>query len=326
MNLHETSDSYLELIQATAEHQRIPAVYVEKDYWVTRVLKRLHASDYKHEIVFKGGTALSKAHRLIERFSEDIDLAARTRDMGDSRRKKLIKAVEQTITQDLVYQEGHPLESKHGRFRKTAHAFPTQSKTAEWGQVADTIHVEINALADPEPATLMPIASLVHDFLAATERADLIDHFELAPFDVLVLHVERTLCEKIMGLVRAGYEEHAHDDFRRRIRHFYDMVMILRQPTYREFLDGDEFLPLLNDVKAADRLSMPHADVWLDPPTTDASVFADTDAVWQNIKTEFHGNFRDMVYGDDLPSDDDVLETLNAIKAAIERGGDRDQP
>ena len=317
MKLHEVAESYLELIQATAEYQGIPAVYVEKDYWVTRVLQRLHASDHKHEIVFKGGTALSKAHRLIERFSEDIDLAARTRDMGDSRRKNLIKAVEKTITQDLVYQEGHPLESKHGRFRKTAHAFPTQTKAAEWGQVADTILVEINALTDPEPATLMPIASLVHDFLGTTARAELIEEFELAPFDVLVLSVERTLCEKIMGLVRAGYEDNAVDDFRRRIRHFYDIVMIVRQPAYRDFIANDDFIRLLEEVKAADRASMPNAEVWLDPPLADAMVFAQTEYLWQNIKSEFHGSFKDMVYGNDLPSDSDVLAALNTIKSSI---------
>ena len=317
MKLHEVAESYLELIQATAEYQGIPAVYVEKDYWVTRVLQRLHASDHKHEIVFKGGTALSKAHRLIERFSEDIDLAARTRDMGDSRRKNLIKAVEKTITQDLVYQEGHPLESKHGRFRKTAHAFPTQTKAAAWGQVADTILVEINALADPEPATLMPIASLVHDFLGTTARAELIEEFELAPFDVLVLSVERTLCEKIMGLVRAGYEDNAVDDFRRRIRHFYDIVMIVRQPAYRDFIANDDFIRLLEEVKAADRASMPNAEVWLDPPLADAMVFAQTEYLWQNIKSEFHGSFKDMVYGNDLPSDSDVLAALNTIKSSI---------
>ena len=77
MRLHESRNTYLELIQATADHGQIPAVYVENDYWVTRVLKRLQESDYGETVVFKGGTALSKAHRLIERFSEDIDLALR---------------------------------------------------------------------------------------------------------------------------------------------------------------------------------------------------------------------------------------------------------
>ena len=68
MRLHESPDTYLELIQATADRIGIPAVHVEKDYWVTRVLKRLHESDHTEAVVFKGGTSLAKAHRLIERF------------------------------------------------------------------------------------------------------------------------------------------------------------------------------------------------------------------------------------------------------------------
>ena len=81
VRLHEASDTYVELIQATANQIGIPAVHVEKDYWVTRVLKRLHESGHSETVVFKGGTSLSKAHRLIERFSEDVDLALK-RDQG----------------------------------------------------------------------------------------------------------------------------------------------------------------------------------------------------------------------------------------------------
>ena len=45
MNLHESPDIYLELIQATATDRGVPAICVEKDYWVTRVLKRLSESE-----------------------------------------------------------------------------------------------------------------------------------------------------------------------------------------------------------------------------------------------------------------------------------------
>ena len=129
VRLHESPHTFLELIQATAAHIRIPAVHVEKDYWVTRVLKRLHESDYRDAVVFKSGTSLSKAHRLIERFSEYIDLAL-TRDEGlsDSRRRRLIRSIDREITQDPRYRPEHPKESKHGRFRKTAHAFSIRSE------------------------------------------------------------------------------------------------------------------------------------------------------------------------------------------------------
>ncbi|MDE0305906.1 MAG: nucleotidyl transferase AbiEii/AbiGii toxin family protein [Albidovulum sp.] len=318
LNLHKSPDFYLELIQATATGRSIPAVYVEKDYWITNALKRLHESDHKEKIVLKGGTALSKAHHIIERFSEDIDLALLNKQtLSGSQRRTLIKAVEGTVSQDLKCEQGHPLESKHGNFRKTAHAFPIRSDSMALGQVASTILVEINAFAEPDPAMMMPVASLVGEHLNALGQDDLIDEFRLRPFNILVLSVERTLCEKIMGLVRAGYEKDPLGDFRRRIRHIYDIVMILRSSEYREFLRSEEFPKLLERVIASDGQTMPNASVWLDPPLGQAMIFAETEELWKNIKREFHGNFSDMVYGDKLPSDGEVLESIALIQMAL---------
>ena len=318
MNLHKSPDIYLELIQAAATNRSIPAVYVEKDYWITKALKRLHESDHKEKVVLKGGTALSKAHQIIERFSEDIDFALLDKQaFGDSRRRKLMKAVEATVTQDLEYKQEHPLESKHGSYRKTAHAFPIHSDSAALGQIASTILVEINAFAEPTPAHIMPVASLVGEHLKAVRRDDLIDQFGLRPFNILVLSVERTLCEKTMGLVRAGYEREPLDDFRRRVRHIYDIVMILRSSKHRNFVQSEEFPKLLERVKASDRQTMPKASVWLDPPLVEAIIFADTEELWAGIRREFHGNFREMVYGNELPSDGEVLETIALIQKAL---------
>ena len=59
-----------------------PAV-VEKDFWVCWVLKRLFESpELSKQLVFKGGTSLAKVHKLIERFSEDIDLVLDWRLLG----------------------------------------------------------------------------------------------------------------------------------------------------------------------------------------------------------------------------------------------------
>lgn len=320
MILHESPDTYLELIQAAAAQRRIPAVYVEKDYWVTRCLKHLHVSEHKEIVVFKGGTALSKAHRIIDRFSEDIDLALRLEeDLGDARRRRLLKEIEQAVTQDIQYKKGHPLESKHSRFRKTAYAFPTLTNATELGQVADTILLEINTFADPEPSSTMPIATLIHDFLNETGRVDLIRQHDLEPFDVLVLHVERTLCEKLMGLVRVGYEPDPISNFRRRIRHFYDVVMIMREVRYQEFVETDEFFRLLDQVRESDRQSMPNAETWLGPPLSEAVIFADLDKLWSKIGSEFRGNFADMVYGDTLPDTGEVLLTFSRIGDAVRR-------
>lgn len=57
------------------------ALYIEKDYWVSYILKAISQSQYKDVAIFKGGTSLSKAYKLIERFSEDIDLAVITHEL-----------------------------------------------------------------------------------------------------------------------------------------------------------------------------------------------------------------------------------------------------
>ena len=320
VRLHEWPDTYLELLQATADHFRIPAVHVEKDYWVTRVLKRLQESDYIEAVVFKGGTSLSKAHRLMERFSEDIDLALR-RDEGlsDSRRRTLIRSIEAEVTQDLQYRPGHPSESKHGRFRKTAHAFSIQSNAAKLGQVSDTLLIEINSFANPEPSSTLPIATLIHDFLVDAGRTDLVRHHKLDPFSIPVLCVERTLCEKVMGLVRTGYEANPVSNFRRRIRHFYDLVMIMRENRYGEFVASDAFVELMAKVRESDRKSMPGAAAWLDPPLGKAMIVADATHLWSEIRTEFHGNFKDMIYGDSVPNDTEVLACLATIGSSLNR-------
>ena len=282
MRLHEAPDTYLELIQATAAHIGIPAVHVEKDYWVTRVLKRLHESDYREAVVFKGGTSLSKAHRLIERFSEDIDLALKRDDgISDSQGRALIRSIEREITRDLQYRPDHPEESKHGRFRKTAHEYSTQTDAAELGQVSDTLLTEINSFANPEPSSVMPIAALIRDFLIDAGRTDLVRDYELDPFSIHVLCVERTLCEKIMGLVRAGHQTNPTLEFRRRIRHFYDLVMILRVNRYREFVASDAFVDLMSEVRESDRDSMPGARAWLSPPLGKAIMVADAESLWR---------------------------------------------
>ena len=320
MRLHDEPDTYLELIQATADHIRIPAAHVEKDYWVTRVLKRLHESDYSEAVVFKGGTSLSKAHRLIERFSEDVDLALKRDDgLSDSRRRALIKSIEHEITRDLQYRPDHPEESKHGRFRKTAHTFPMRTDAAELGQVSDALLIEINSFANPEPSSAMPIATLIHDFLIDASRTDLVRRYELDPFSIHVMCVERTLCEKLMGLVRAGYEANPAEEFRRRIRHFYDLVMIMRVNRYQEFVASDAFVDLMTAVRESDRDSMPGADAWLAPPLSNATIVADAENLWSQVRPVFRGGFKAMVYGDSLPDDAEVLACLASIGSSLTR-------
>jgi len=74
MKLHTNKKLFKNAVTATAQKQGIKEIFIEKDYWVTLILKAIFNNDIGKETVFKGGTALSKYNKLINRFSEDIDL------------------------------------------------------------------------------------------------------------------------------------------------------------------------------------------------------------------------------------------------------------
>jgi predicted nucleotidyltransferase component of viral defense system len=69
-----TSDRKEVFIEVATQKGMSPFA-VEKDWWVSRTLDIIFQLDIAKQIVFKGGTSLSKAWGLIDRFSEDIDLA-----------------------------------------------------------------------------------------------------------------------------------------------------------------------------------------------------------------------------------------------------------
>lgn len=72
---NELVDRVAMLQKTETEHPGINQVAIEKDWWVTVILRALFQTDCRDSLIFKGGTSLSKGFNIIERFSEDIDLA-----------------------------------------------------------------------------------------------------------------------------------------------------------------------------------------------------------------------------------------------------------
>lgn len=76
MYLHEDREQFLDAIRMAAQHMGMSEIVIEKDYYVTMILRLL--SQKLPFVVFKGGTSLSKCHKVIKRFSEDIDITIDT--------------------------------------------------------------------------------------------------------------------------------------------------------------------------------------------------------------------------------------------------------
>jgi len=86
MRLHENKSLYKDAIRFAAQQMNLQPEFVEKDYWVTYALYKIFNNEIGKDTVFKGGTALSKCYKMIERFSEDIDLVVLRRD-GETNNK-----------------------------------------------------------------------------------------------------------------------------------------------------------------------------------------------------------------------------------------------
>lgn len=99
MYLHKDNrELFGDVLLLTSEKIGVAVDIVEKDYYVTMILRLLAKA--KYTVVFKGGTSLSKAFGLIERFSEDIDITF-TEHLGENRRKRLKYEILQPIAEEL---------------------------------------------------------------------------------------------------------------------------------------------------------------------------------------------------------------------------------
>ena len=81
MNLHHDKEAFAELIIGAANELAIPTNVIEKDYYVTITLKAL--AEKTKDLVFKGGTSLTKCYQLLDRFSEDIHKIVETMGISD---------------------------------------------------------------------------------------------------------------------------------------------------------------------------------------------------------------------------------------------------
>ncbi|MCP4977975.1 MAG: nucleotidyl transferase AbiEii/AbiGii toxin family protein [Maribacter sp.] len=313
MNLHEDNEVFSELVEVTAATIGLPQVYVEKDYWITKALKHLSISPYFDDVVFKGGTSLSKAFRLIDRFSEDIDLAIFASDKSDGMRKKLLKKIEGTVTQELVYLKEDERESKGSKYRKTVYQYPRRIDGEAFGQASPELLVEINSFTNPEPFESRQLQTLIAEVLIQKNETELISQYSLNAFSINVLSVRRTLVEKTLGVIKDSYSEDPVAKLSGRIRHLYDICQILKHDEYKEFITSENFKMLCNICIKDEKVGFfAHSDCF-EKPLASAPLFSEFEDWRISINATYTGIFADLVYGD-LPTMDEIVSALQFIK------------
>lgn len=152
MNLHSDKEAFKEIIALAAEHFGYEQSHVEKDYWVSKILRDISMSEYADKTYFKGGTSLSKAYGLIERFSEDLDLFVFTGDKGASKQaeKTLNKKLSKYIVElnNSIYKED--LSETGGNYRKLYFSYDNVFQSVG---LKEHLEVEIKSCDLPDKKT-----------------------------------------------------------------------------------------------------------------------------------------------------------------------------
>lgn len=316
MKLHQNIALFRDAVRVTAQQMNIPPEFVEKDYWVTYALFTIFNDEIGKDTVFKGGTALSKCYNMIERFSEDIDLVVLRREgETDSKLKSKLKAVSTVVEAVLPEVPIEGVTHKMGMNRKTAHSYNKEFK-GEYGQVRDVIILESTWLGYYEPYTTKSIVSFVGKMMLDNKQSNIAKENGLLPFDLLALEPTRTICEKVMSLVRFSYGENPIDDLKKKIRHTYDLHQLLKQDEFLKFFQSTAFDEMLLKVANDDVTSFRNNNQWLNYHPNEALIFRDLENVWNELKTIYIGDFKNLVYGA-LPKEEAIWDTLKMIQERL---------
>jgi hypothetical protein len=240
--LREHHDDLNALIGLTAEALGIGAIFVEKDFWVTEVLRAattpidLEARDgsrHRVLIIFKGGTSLSRVYRLIDRFSEDVDLLLGFPDVDASTgaKDRVLKGIQQAVTAHLALDSTQVATEPSTRGVKRNLRYVYDGIGYEAADIVSSgVLLEMGCRGGTYPANAHELRSMVaeHAIDVLGESSDAWNEF--APVHVHVLAPERTLLEKLALLhdCAARYpDKDAHERLIRGARHLYDVQRLL---------------------------------------------------------------------------------------------------
>ena len=252
-------------VVSAAERLGLAPLFVEKDYWVTQVLRALH-DQHAGAFVLKGGTSLSKGYELIERFSEDVDILIQPAK-GDSAksRERLLKTITEHVAHTLDVEWLPAREPGRGKtpHRADVLSYPRVVRSAVAIPVEDRgVLLETGYAGGEWPSEMVTLTPMLCEPLGL----DPSDYEDTMPFDVRALLPMRTLLEKISLLhhVATHYVQDATVADQRCGRHYYDIYRLLdHTPTRAALEDRGQFERVLSEMQV---ISATHYAGWTERP------------------------------------------------------------
>ena len=301
--------------------QHIPEAMIEKDFWVCYVLEHIFSDEQLSNILrFKGGTSLSKAHGIIERFSEDVDLIldwTRFLNLGDPNAER--SKTKQSLFNELINETAGRYVSGELRNRiqsalgdvcrveldavEPLNLHVGYPKVFEDQYLSPNVKLEIGPLASWIPCERKPINS----FVGNSET-----QLEIVPFEIPVIKAERTFWEKIEAIHHEHYRPETKKAPRRFSRHYYDIYRMYHSPVYAA---AKANLALLQDVVDFTRKFYPRSWAHFELCKPGTMLLMPSEHAMPVMKADYAA-MRNMIYGD-YPSFDEILRIIKQLESEI---------
>ena len=232
----EYKNEWKQIIETVAAEERRSVLMVEKDTLQSMFLLGLSVSDLP--FVFKGGTSLSKAYCLIDRFSEDIDLSA-DRKLSETERRMVKRVILETAkTLGLRLSNPDDVKSRHS-YNKYIFEYDSLFSDIPLEMIVETSFYQY-----VYPVEIHEVFSFVGKF-CEERKIDLPIPFEASVIDMKTQSLERTFVDKVFAICDYRLQDMQDRDS----RHLYDIAKILPE------IKIDDDLKDLVDKVRTDRMS-----------------------------------------------------------------------
>ena len=329
------SDRAKLFMEAAGLRPAIPAVIMEKDFWVCWALRRLfEVMRFRPQLIFKGGTSLSKVYKAIERFSEDVDLSLSRRDLGfaddrdpeqhgisrkEARRRlgdlvgECRRVIRERLLPDLradfssvLGGEGWAVELDANDSQTVLFAYPKSDMDYGMGTyIRPLIRLEMGARSDDWPTVegeIMPYAAEILPQEFSRSRS----------CRVHTLEAVRTFWEKATLLHAEAHRPTDKPSRERLSRHYYDLYRLSQQDISREALARRDLLDRVVQHK-----SFFFAQPWAHYETARSGSFRliPPESRLEKLRADY-ATMNPMIFGD-CPEWEAIIHGLKQLEKAI---------
>jgi len=319
------------VLEQTAIMKALPKQAIEKDLWVTTILQIVFSLPCADNLVFKGGTSLSKVWGLINRFSEDIDLAidrnvfeldgeltkkqvkklrkASSIFVRDELYSQLVEAIGKTSLKDKCKIEAEPDGVGDNTYPEPRTIFIIYQSVFndQLPYLSPTIKIEAGARSLLEPSEKASLSSMVEQAFP-TINTTLVDSI------VNTAVAEKTFLEKAF-LLHELFSVRKDVDAQRRSRHMYDLHMMLKKGIDNSALSNNDLWEtirhhrsMLTSMQGVDYTADIRKNIQLIPPSESLA----------NWKKDYEEMSSAMIYGE-KPAFAELLGSMNWLELLFKK-------